>query len=83
MKEIPLSLTWTIPDACGDERNERRRTHADLGDMHALELEAEGHRARLALCFGAFGNVWQREWTRERLAACQDEARRRKGVRHG
>jgi len=82
MSDVVLRLAFSVPEACGNEGNERRRTHADLAGMGALELEAEGHRARLALCFGVFANDWQREWTRERLTACRDEARRRKAVRH-
>ncbi len=81
MSDVPLSLSFSVPEACGDEANELRRTHADLGDMPAWELENEGYRARMALCFGAFRNQWAREWTRERLAQCQAEARRRKAVR--
>jgi len=76
---VELRLTFEVPAVCGSEANERRRMHADLAGMSAWELEAEGHRARLALCFGRFANPWQREWTRERLAACQDETRKRKG----
>jgi len=81
MSDVTLVLQWPVPSPCGNEANERRRVHADLADMDALDLEAEGHRARLALCFGQFANPWQRAWTRERLQACQDEARRRKAVR--
>ncbi len=82
MSDVPLTLTFSVPQACGDEHNERRRMHMDLGDMPAVELEMEGHRARFALCFGAFQNGFERDWTRERLEACQAEARRRKAVQH-
>jgi len=82
MSDVVLRLAFSVPEACGNEGNERRRTHADLADMDALELEAEGHRARLALCFGTFRNVFEREWTRERLDACREEVRRRKAARH-
>jgi hypothetical protein len=81
MSDVPLFLSFSVPEPCGDEVNERRRAHADLAAMPAWELEAEGHRARLALCFGAFRNMFERAWTRERLEACQAEARRRKAVR--
>lgn len=84
MRDVPMTLTFSVPEPCGDEANELRRMHADLADMPAWELEAEGYRARMAVCFGAFhGNMWAREWTRERLEACQAEARRRKAVRRG
>ena len=79
---VELRLTFEVPSACGDEANERRRAHGDLVAMPAWELEAEGHPARLALCFGRFSNVWQREWTSERLVACRDETVKRRGAGH-
>ncbi len=75
---VRLWLVYETPVACGDERNERRRTHLDLAEMETAELETEGHRARLALCFGIFETAWQREWTEERVAACQRELRGRR-----
>ncbi len=78
---VELRLTFEVPAACGDEANERRRAHGDLAAMPAWELEAEGHRARMALCFGRFANPWQREWTAERLAACQEETVKRRSGR--
>ncbi len=70
---VQLCLVYELPLPCGDEANERRRTHADLAGMSDWEVEAEADRARLALCFGSFANIWQREWTARRLGACQEE----------
>ncbi|NLD72749.1 MAG: hypothetical protein GX649_08545 [Chloroflexi bacterium] len=75
---VTLALEFRIPNFAGDEANERRRTHLDLAGLSDADLEAEGHRARLALCFGRFENIWQREWTEERLEACKQEFRLRR-----
>lgn len=77
MSEVELLLTWRVPCPCGNEANELRRGHQDLEDLTTSDIETEGYAARFALCFGAFATPWHREWTQERLRACQQELRRR------
>ena len=74
-----LGALCPIPEICGTEAEENRRTHADLAHMRAWELADERLFARIHLRHLKPSSP-SRYWLRERLTRIAEEVRQRKSA---
>lgn len=71
-QRVRLDLSYELPSACGNEQDQRRLAHDDLGDLSPTDLGIERTRLLFVLAFGDLSRPsWAADWLRERLQRCQ------------